>query len=334
MDGHERTCPRDTNSVLGSSPHKIKYWTIRSQTCEIVKYLLQLNELRWSRGLVDVLLLGEGEEETQAGLPAHKLLLCGCSPYFNSLFSGVWSEAGAGCQRVTVAGVAPRTLRALVDFMYHGEVTVDEDNASELLVAADLLLMEKLKMALCNFLQKTISASNCVFLSRLADTYSCQELRQSACRFIQRNFEDVCRTEDFLELELEVVEELVSSDNIYVVSEETVVEAVRLWCEGRPGRAELQARLCSHLKLGSLTAVCRSGLAEQQLVTTEQLQLSDAQPGKQSRARGLNKFIVAIAFDSSVVEYLDLDRPEEGWAVLTSCPGISAVLHIYFIDSQ
>ena len=40
------------------------------------------------------------------------------------------------------------------------------------------------------------------------------------------------------------------------------------------------------------------------------------------RARGLNKFIVTIAFDSSSVEYLDLDRVEEGWNVLTQVPNM------------
>ena len=43
---------------------------------------------------------------------------------------------------------------------------------------------------------------------------------------------------------------------------------------------------------------------------------------EKSRARGLNKFIVAMAFDSSNVEYLDLDRVEEGWNVLTECPNM------------
>ena len=36
-----------------------------------------------------------------------------------------------------------------------------------------------------------------------------------------------------------------------------------------------------------------------------------------SRARGVNKYIVAVGFDSSDVEYLDLDRIDEGWGLLT-----------------
>ncbi len=41
----------------------------------------------------------------------------------------------------------------------------------------------------------------------------------------------MCRTEDFLELGVAEVEELISMDNIFVTSEETVVEAVLAWCK-------------------------------------------------------------------------------------------------------
>ena len=44
-------------------------------------FLHKLNELRWSKTLVDVVLVGE---EAVLEIPAHKLLLAACSPYFNS----------------------------------------------------------------------------------------------------------------------------------------------------------------------------------------------------------------------------------------------------------
>ena len=44
-----------------------------------------------------------------------------------------------------MGGVSSRSLRSLVDFMYHGTIEITEDNAADLLVAADLLLMERLK---------------------------------------------------------------------------------------------------------------------------------------------------------------------------------------------
>eukprot|EP00092_Neocalanus_flemingeri_P010433 GFUD01011244.1.p1 GENE.GFUD01011244.1~~GFUD01011244.1.p1 ORF type:complete len:568 (+),score=126.56 GFUD01011244.1:211-1704(+) len=244
------------------------------------------------------------------------------------MFSAQWKESNEGIERVHVVGVAVDTLRALVDFMYHGELEVSEETAAEIMVAADLLLMGKVKDAICQFMQKIICAANCVFLSKLGDTYSCTELQQSARRFMKRNFEDVCRTEDFLELEIEDVEELISCDNIYVQTEETVVEAILLWCNNEI-RKENMEQLFKHVKLMNLSAESFEKLVSNNTLSVTQCLQHNADLTSKpelivsgSRARGLNKFIVTIAFDSSNVEYLDLDQPEAGWNVLTQCPGM------------
>ena len=155
---------------------------------------------------------------------------------------------------------------------------------------------------------------------------------------MKRNFEDVCRTDDFLELSVDDVEELISCDNIYVQSEETVVEAVSLWLEAREDRADYRARLMTHVKLSNLSPDSLSSLVSRNLVTSGQQQSLEAEAvDVKSRSRGLNKFIVAMAFDSNAVEYLDLDRYrckkgnlvlslnrriDEGWNILTECPNM------------
>ena len=285
-------------------------------------FLHKLNELRWSKSLVDVVLVGEEEEKEILG---HKLLLAACSPYFHSRFSCQWDGGGGsrdaeGRERVYVGGVGERELRALVDFMYHGELQVDEESAPGIMMAADLLLMEKVKVAVAQFLQKILCSVNCVFLHKLGDTYAQQELKKSAERFIKRNFEDVCRTEDFLELGVEELEELVASRSIYVQSEETVVEAIRLWVGQGEERRPHQERLSRHIKLENLSSEAVGELVAAGLVPASHpllATLGGDQQTRSSRARGLNKFIVAVSFDSANVEYLDLDRVEEGWNVLT-----------------
>ena len=137
--------------------------------------------------------------------------------------------------RIRLGGLQYQELKLLIDFMYKAELEVTVDSAPAIMAAADLLLMEKVKAAVCEFLQKLICPANCVYLNRLAEAYVCPALLESSRRFIQRNFEDVCRTEDFLELKVGEVEELISMDNIYVTSEETVVEVVLAWCN-RNGR--------------------------------------------------------------------------------------------------
>ena len=95
----------------------------------------------------------------------------------------------------------------------------------------------------------------------------------------------------------------------------------------REGRAEHTARLVQHVKLAKLSPASVSCLLQSSLITAEAATTAtthqpEAAADTGSRSRGLNKFIVAMAFDSSAVEYLDLDRVEEGWQLLTECPNM------------
>ena len=146
------------------------------------EFLHKLNEMRWNKALVDVSLTGDNESWVEGGtkeILAHKLLLCGCSQYFNTLFGSHWDTGSdakepGSIDRVHVGGVTHDSLKLLVDFMYKGLIEISEENAADILVAADLLLMERLKDAICKFMQTIICAANCVFISKLADIYSCR----------------------------------------------------------------------------------------------------------------------------------------------------------------
>ena len=66
-----------------------------------------------------------------------------------------------------------RALSQLVDFMYAGILRVDHDGVCDVLQAADLLLMERVRSACIKFLQQTISAENCVVFRQLGHLYAC-----------------------------------------------------------------------------------------------------------------------------------------------------------------
>ena len=68
--------------VAGKSKATLKRTTITGNHASR-DFLHKLNELRWSKTLVDVVLVGE---ESRLEIPVHKLLLAACSPYFNSRF--------------------------------------------------------------------------------------------------------------------------------------------------------------------------------------------------------------------------------------------------------
>ncbi|XP_072380144.1 uncharacterized protein [Diabrotica undecimpunctata] len=88
-----------------------------------------------SQSLVDVTLAAEGKQ-----LQAHKVVLSACSSYFQSLF------ATNPCKHpiVILKDVKFTDLRVLVDFMYHGEVSVSQEQLPCILKTAEMLKIKGL----------------------------------------------------------------------------------------------------------------------------------------------------------------------------------------------
>lgn len=97
--------------------------------------LSALDQLLFSESLTDVTLACEG-----FSLKAHKAVLSACSPFFQTLF------AENSCQHpiVILKDFKFSELRAIVDFMYHGEVNVSREQLSSLLRAAEALQVKGL----------------------------------------------------------------------------------------------------------------------------------------------------------------------------------------------
>lgn len=97
--------------------------------------LSALDQLLFSESLTDVTLACEG-----FSLKAHKAMLSACSPFFQTLF------AENSCQHpiVILKDFKFSELRAIVDFMYHGEVNVSREQLSSLLRAAEALQVKGL----------------------------------------------------------------------------------------------------------------------------------------------------------------------------------------------
>lgn len=97
--------------------------------------LSALDQLLFSESFTDVTLACEG-----FSLKAHKAVLSACSPFFQNLF------AENQCQHpiVILKDFKFNELRAIVDFMYHGEVNVSREQLSSLLKAAEALQVKGL----------------------------------------------------------------------------------------------------------------------------------------------------------------------------------------------
>lgn len=129
--------------MASSSPSPQQQFCLRwnnhqSALVSVFDHLLQ------SEAFVDVTLAVEG-----LLLRAHKLVLSACSPYFQAMFA----SHPAKHPIIILKDVRYGDLRALLDFMYKGEVAVDQDR-----LPAFLRLAESLKIrGLAEFCEESLS---------------------------------------------------------------------------------------------------------------------------------------------------------------------------------
>ena len=79
------------------------------------------------------------------------------------------------------------------------------------------------------FLKSQLDPSNCLGIRAFADTHSCRELLKIADKYLQMNFIDVVEADEFMQLPLNQLVEIVSNDELNVRCEEQVYEACMNW---------------------------------------------------------------------------------------------------------
>ena len=105
-------------------------------------FLQKLNHWREKKLFTDVVLcsVSDGVE-----LSAHKVILSCCSPYFEAMFCGSFSEQQTSQNggKISIGGVTGPALKSIMDYIYSGVLKVTIENAQDLLQIADLLLLEQ-----------------------------------------------------------------------------------------------------------------------------------------------------------------------------------------------
>ena len=183
---------------------------------------------------------------------AHRNVLSAASPFFSKLLQSEMKEKEEGVIRFEE--ISKSILSDVLEFIYTGSVEVNEKNAGDLLIAADYLLLESLKIISGRFLQKQMTTFNCISTFHFAEKSRCEELVLRSTKFIQDNFTSVAKSDEFLNLEAEEVEKWISSENILVAAEEDVFRIIVNWVEQNKGeRKDKFEQLFRHVRLVMLS---------------------------------------------------------------------------------
>ena len=176
----------------------------------------------------DVTLLVEDGKEFKA----HRRILSEASTFFEKLLSSDMKESNEGVIRLEM--ITEVCLRDILEFIYTGSVQISaefEDNARDLIVLADYLVLPHLKTIAGNTVAEKLNVSSCVSTYHFAENYHCEKLLSDARNYILSNFSTVAKTEEFLNLSSDEVKMCISSDEINVSAEEDVFKIILTWID-------------------------------------------------------------------------------------------------------
>ena len=191
--------------------------------------LHRLDEMRRNgqSGFCDVILRVENQDFT-----SHKNILASCSDYFCAMFNGNMKESRE--RVVKLNGVDPEIMKHVLRYIYTGEILLQPDNVELVLQAANLMLIKSLKDACCKYLVNSLNVSNCLGMQRFAEAYACTELHETITKFVQDNFGYVTYNDEFLHLSEYQLASLLCADDLSVLNEEKVYEALIRWVKYDP----------------------------------------------------------------------------------------------------
>ncbi|XP_070566087.1 kelch-like protein 10 [Ptychodera flava] len=204
-------------------------------------------ELRQNRQLCDVVISADDQE-----FPAHRNILSACSPYFRALFTNGMYESLIPL--VKIPGVSARIMNQIIDYAYTRDVIITEDNVVDLVVAADQFHILGILDQCVDFLVARLSPDNCIGIRKFAQCYYIPALAEAAFKYTLEHFDEVSSNYDkdeFLELSIDELVELVSHDDLNVKVEEIAFEAVIRWIDYDPENRRLFLfTLLSSIRLG------------------------------------------------------------------------------------
>ena len=132
-----------------------------------------------------VLIVQDGRE-----FKAHRRVLSEASPFFEKLLNSDMKETQEGVVRLEM--FTDSIMATTLQFIYTGDVPIlAEDTARDIIVVADYLFLDKLKLLAGEVLVQTLNTSNCISTYYFAERYQYEDLISNTRKFFLAHFTSI-----------------------------------------------------------------------------------------------------------------------------------------------
>ena len=209
---------------------------------------------------------------------AHKNILVIKSDYFRALFVG--PLAGSDKSEVDLSAITDniRALNSVVDWMYSGEIEIDETNLETLMKLSAYLLISKLQRHCEEFIVKSLHINSCIKFYFVCMKNGFSDLEDKIFRIIKSRFSDcLISTKELVKLEHSAIKSLFDKGAFEYCTIEQVLNFLLLWIGNNSSDEVLHLALdiVKHFEARGNTKVCIE-LSEEQKAIIEKLERENA----------------------------------------------------------
>ena len=187
---------------------------------EILKYA---NENREKGNFVDVTIA-----VANVNIPANRLILSCCSKVFEKMFTSQMMERYEPVVNIS-ADVNAHSVETLVDYVYTGTITINDENVLNLLEAADYLQLDDVKRFCIEFLESIVTTDTCFSILVAANLYGIESLQKSVYDTISSKFDDIMKTDHFTAFTKDDLTKCISNLSRTQVKDDAIYRAIVTW---------------------------------------------------------------------------------------------------------
>ncbi|KFV54374.1 Kelch-like 31, partial [Gavia stellata] len=203
-----------------------------------------MNQMHQKRFLCDLTIATKTKS-----FEVHKLVLASCSKYFHHLL-----QRDPQLHRVELHDVSPLGLTTVITYAYTGKLSLSLYTIGSTIAAATQLQVPALLNMCSNFLVREMAVENCVYIANISATYGLNQVKDATRKFIRENFLEFSKTDQFMKLPFDQINELLMDDGLQIPSEVAAFQIAVKWLEFDPKRVRHAADLLSNIRFGTISA--------------------------------------------------------------------------------
>ena len=226
--------------------------------------LLEYANINRDQGFFSNVTFVAGNETIQA----NRLVLSCYSTYLEEMFK--FQERNLRPENIIeIKSVDGKALKALIDFIYTGSITISEQNVKNLLSGAEYLKMHEVKQFCFEFLRSNITVDNSLDFLKTVGNYKNEGLIKEMQQYISISFDKVLQTDDFKQLSNEELISCISNLDRSQVNESSIFQGILTWTnDDKIARKDNFLELFKLINLAKITPVyLKKKILEEKLVT-------------------------------------------------------------------